>query len=152
MLLVVSLCASAPVVLKLIYVVFWEIWNSCIEVGLVLNVARAYLSQLKFVHYMESFTFGMFIAGFRHVDSWGASEHWATGGAYVKVICDIISSRVGAGLIDRETIVICFISKNFEILYVIQPENKAVICLARPFVYHSGCNFSSGVCPDHDLF
>lgn len=77
----------------------------------------------------------MSIAGFWHVDSWGVSEHWATGDAYVKVICDITVSRIGACLIDRETIVIVFISKNSKILYVKRSENKKAICLAY-YLFH----------------
>ena len=65
-------------ILKMIYVVLWEICISCIEFGLVSDIARAYFSQLKFVHLMRSFTFGLSIADFRHEDSLGASEHWAS--------------------------------------------------------------------------
>ncbi|KAL8125859.1 hypothetical protein AgCh_013239 [Apium graveolens] len=81
----------------MIYVVLWEICFSCIKFGLVPIITRAYFSQLKCVHLLRSFTLGLSIAGFWHVDSLGAaSEHWATGGAYVNVICDITSSRIGA--------------------------------------------------------
>ena len=97
----------------MIHVVLWEICISRIGFGLVSDIARAYFSQLKFVHLMRSFTLGLSIADFRHVDSLGASEHWATGGAYVKVICDITSYRIGAGLIDPEVILIFFSFNEF---------------------------------------
>ena len=64
----------ALAILKMIYVVLWEICISCIRFGLVSDIARAYFSQLKFVHLMRSFTLGLSIADFRHVDSLGASE------------------------------------------------------------------------------
>ena len=110
-------------ILKMIYVVLCEICISCIGFGLVSDIASAYFSLLKFVHLMRYFTLGLSIADFRHVDSLGAFGHWVTGGAYVKVICDITSSKIGAGLIDREAILIFFHSKNFKIHDVKQSEN-----------------------------
>ena len=143
-------CILFLVTLKMIYVVLWEICNSCIGFGLVSDIARAYFSQLKFVHLMRSFTCGMSIAGFRHVDSWGVSEHWATGGAYVKVICDITGSRIGAGLIDREAILIFSSSKNLEIHDVKQSENISGYLFSSFICFYSGCSVSSEICPDCD--
>ena len=92
---------------------------------------------------MRSFTLGLFIADFWHVDSLVASEHWATGGAYVMVICDITNSRIGAGLIDREAILIFFHSKNFEIHDVKQSKNINGYVLNSFLCFNSGCSVSS---------
>ena len=133
--------------LKMIYVVLWEICFSCIKFGLVPIITRAYFSQLKCVHLLRSFTLGLSIAGFWHVDSLGASEHWATGGAYVKVICDITSSRIDACMIDQEAILIFFHSKNREIHDVKQSENisdyllSSFICLILTVFFSMGVLF-----------
>ena len=102
------------------------------------NDLCGFVGDLYFVHWIwtgvgyckslffttkDLFTLALSIADFRHVDNLSASEHWATGGAYVMVICDITNSRIGAGLIDREAILIFFHSKNFEIHDVKQSKN-----------------------------
>lgn len=143
--------------LKRIFVAYWEICNFCIYFGLVLDIAIAYFSQLNFVHFMRNFIcgmsiaglrhvdscgciFGMSIAGFRHVDSWGVSEHWATGGAYVKVICDITGFRIGADWMDREATSNSFLeTRTFK--FSLLNDEKTVIC------FSTSSYRQSGVCP-----
>ena len=52
--------------------IFLVICKDCIESETVVIIARAHLSQPKIVHPSRVYIFGMSIAGFRHVDSWGA--------------------------------------------------------------------------------
>ena len=82
------------VLLKMMLLMFLGIWKACIEDGTVAIITRAHLSQSKIIHHLRISTFGMSIAGIRHVDSWGvvpptsvyligASEYWANNGCYV---------------------------------------------------------------------
>ena len=104
----VSLCSWLDL-LRITLLISWGIWKDCIEARTVKIIARAHHSQPKMVHhFLEVFTFGMSIAGIRHVDSWGVthplgvsmfgmsiagirhvdswsedSEHWGINGSYV---------------------------------------------------------------------
>ena len=51
--------------------IFLVICKDCIESEMVVIIARAHLSRSKIVHPSLVYTFGMSIAGIRHVDSWG---------------------------------------------------------------------------------
>lgn len=42
-------------VLLMIYMVFWEMWKARIEIGSVVNITKAHLSQLKIVHILRTF-------------------------------------------------------------------------------------------------
>ena len=96
--------------LKTSLLIFLVICKDYIDSRMVVIIARAQLSQSKIVHPSRGYTFGMSIAGSRHVDSWGAFgmsiagvrhvdscgaaspisiyvigvfEHWANNGFYV---------------------------------------------------------------------
>ena len=139
---------------KMFQLVSWKIGTTRIEAGSVVEIAKAHLSQSKFVHIIGDPTCGMSIAGIRQVDSWGAvspigvPEHWATDGAYVKVNCDATSFLVDVGWIAQGVIVIFFSFKNLNILCVKQSENKTTICLARLLFHNQVVVANSGVCPD----
>ena len=62
----------------------------------------------------------------------------------MKVICDITSFRIGAGLIDREAILIFFHSKKFEIHDVKQFGNIYSYLLNSFLYFNSSCSVSSG--------
>lgn len=161
--------------LKLIYLAFWEILNACIDatcgmsiadfwhvdswgmvifgrsiavlrqvdswnmLEMVVEFTRAHLSQLKFVPATGVYDPPTSVEGL---------EHWTSVRIYVRVICATTDFRADAGRIDRDTIVTFFSSKNFNILSVKRSENRTAICLVRLSVYYSGCNVSTGVCPD----
>ena len=83
----------------------------------------------------------------RSVDLTDNSEHWATDDAYVKVNCVTTSFITDVDWIARDIIVILFRSKNMNILFVKQFENKTTICLVRSLFHNQIVVDSSGVCP-----
>ena len=158
--------------LKLVYLAFWEILNACINatcgmsiadfwhvdswgigrsiavlrqvdswsiLEMVVEFTRAHLSQLKFVPVTGAYASPTSVEGL---------EHWTSVRIYVRVNCATTNFMADAGRIDRDTIVTFFSSKNFNILSVKRSENRTAICLVRLSVYYSGCNVSTGVCPD----
>lgn len=157
LLLVVLLCASAPFTssLKMNYMVYWEIWIYRI-VG----------------------SFGMSIAGFRHVDSWGTvgtvvkiacahlsqqkfvhnmrhllplPEHCYIHRIIVRVNCEATGFRNDASWIARTAMEVIFNFKNLCIQMFKQSGNKTANCLARSFVFQPGCMISWGVVSTESL-
>ena len=84
------------IILKRIYTVFWEIYKTRIDFGMMVDTAKSHLSQQKFVHVLGTFgALGL-------VDLTDSSEHWATNDAYVKVNCDAVSFITDVGWIARD--------------------------------------------------
>ena len=52
---------------------FLEIWKTRVKYQQVVIMTRAHLSQLKIVHLLRVYTFGMFITSIWHVASWGVA-------------------------------------------------------------------------------
>ena len=89
-------CISVLDLVRMILLMFFGIWKSLHRSWGVEIIAKAHLSQPNIVHVLGVSTFGMSIAGIRHVDSWGVapptsvyaigvwvSEQWANNGFYV---------------------------------------------------------------------
>ena len=157
------------VLLKMILLMFWRIWKTRIETGLVVIIARAHLSQLKIVHSLSVFTFGMFIAGIRHVDSWGEEsifsmsiagirhvdswgvaptlgvfEHWANNCFYVIwsfVMLLLSGMLVQYGLLGMSSISF-LISRIFKFYVLNDQKTNQLIMFSLLFVSQSGCNGS----------
>ena len=88
----------------------WEICETCIKFGTVVDIAKSHISQQTIVHNLGAVVVTIL------VDITDNLEHWTTDDAHVKVNCDDISLNVR--WIDRGVIVILFILKNFDILCV----------------------------------
>ena len=139
-------------------------------------ISRAHLSQLKIVHPYGVFTFGMSIAGIRHVDSWGAfgksiagirhvdscgatspisiyaigvSEHWAINSFYV--IWSIAMLLFPDILVQFGSLgmsLISFLASRIIEFYLLNDqETNHLIVFSMLFVLPPGCIDSWGLVP-----
>ena len=162
--------------LKTSLLIFLVIYKNCIESETVVIIARAHLSQSKIVHHLRVYTFGMSIAGIRHVDSWGAfgksiagirhvdscgatspisiyaigvSEHWANNSFYV--IWSIAMLLFPEILVQfgslRMSLISFFASRIFEFYLLNDQETNHLIVFSMLFVLPPGCIDSWGFVP-----
>ena len=146
--------------LKTSFLIFLVIYKNCIESGTVVIIARAHLSQSKIVHHSRVYTFGMSIAGIRHVDNCGAtspisiyaigvSEHWAINSFYV--IWSIAMLLFPEILVQfgslRMSLISFFASRIFGFYLLNDQETNHLIVFSMLFVLPPGCIDSWGVGP-----
>ena len=155
-------------VLRTSLLIYLVICKNCIESGTVVIIARAHLSQPKIVHHSRVYTFGMSIAGIRHVDSWGVfgmsiagvrhvdscgtaspisiyaigvSEHWANNGFYVIwSIAMLLFPEVLVQFGSLEMSLISFLASRIVKFYVLNDqETNHLIVFSMLFVLPPGC-------------
>ena len=156
--------------------IFLVVCKACVESGAVLIIARAHLSQPKIVHLSRVYTFGMSIAGIRHVDSWGAfgmsiagvrhvdswgaaspisfyaigiSEHWANHSFYVIwSIAMLLFSEMLVQFGSLGMSLISFLASRIFKFYVLNDqETNHLIVFSMLFVLPPGCIDSWGFVP-----
>ena len=161
--------------LKTSLLIFLVIYKNCIESETVMIIARAHLSQSKIVHHLRVYTFGMSIAGIRHVDSWGAFgmsiagvrhvdscgavspisihtivvfEHWANNGFYViRSIAMVLFPEmlVQVGSLGMSSI--SFLASRIFKFYVLNDQKTNQLIFSMLFVLPSGCIDNWGFVP-----
>lgn len=111
----------------MIYMVFWEMWKTRNETESVVDITKAYLSQLKIVHILRDFD--------RPVHATENSEYWISTiviSGMVMVNCVATDFKIGVGCISENAI------RRIYILFVKRSEIKTTIYLACLFVFHPG--------------
>ena len=153
-----ALC-DVVVVLKMNWMVYWEIWISRINntfgrsiagvrqvdswgaFGTVVKITCAHLSQKIFVHNMRPLN---------SVIATDSSEHCNINRINVRVNCEATVFGGDACWIVRETITFIFNFQNICIQFVKQSGNKMANYLAL-FVFQPGCMISWGFVPIESL-
>ena len=162
--------------LKTSLLIFLVICKDCIDSETVVIIARAHLSQSKIVHSSRGYTFGMSIAGIRHVDSWGAFgmsiagvrhvdscgavspisihtivvfEHWANNGFYViRSIAMVLFPEMLVQFGSFGMSLISFlVSRIFKFYVLNDQETNHLIVFSMLFVLPPGCIGSWGFVP-----